>query len=65
MRIAIYPGTFDPVTNGHYDLIKRAASMFDHLIIGVAESLAKILCFPWMSELSCLKKPAKKLKMFQ
>ena len=32
MKIAIYPGTFDPVTNGHYDLIKRAACMFENLM---------------------------------
>lgn len=35
---AIYPGTFDPLTNGHFDVAKRASAMFDHLIIGVAES---------------------------
>ena len=45
MRTAIYPGTFDPVTNGHYDLIKRAASMFDQLVIGVAESPSKNTLF--------------------
>jgi pantetheine-phosphate adenylyltransferase len=32
----IYPGTFDPITNGHIDLIERAAAMFDHVIVGVA-----------------------------
>ncbi|SMY37067.1 pantetheine-phosphate adenylyltransferase [Photobacterium andalusiense] len=32
----IYPGTFDPITNGHLDLIERAAAMFDHVIVGVA-----------------------------
>jgi len=36
MKIAIYPGTFDPITNGHLDVIKRASSLFDKLIIGVA-----------------------------
>lgn len=35
-RIAIYPGTFDPLTNGHLDVIKRALSLFDHLIVAVA-----------------------------
>ncbi len=40
-RIAVYPGTFDPITNGHIDLIDRAAPLFDRLIIGVAESPAK------------------------
>lgn len=40
-RIAVYPGTFDPVTNGHIDLVDRAAKLFERLIIGVAESPAK------------------------
>ncbi|MBU8976375.1 MULTISPECIES: pantetheine-phosphate adenylyltransferase [unclassified Lysobacter] len=40
-RIAVYPGTFDPITNGHIDLVDRAAPLFERLIIGVAESTAK------------------------
>jgi pantetheine-phosphate adenylyltransferase len=36
MRIAIYPGSFDPVTNGHLDVIQRAGTLFDKLIIAVA-----------------------------
>lgn len=39
--IAVYPGTFDPVTNGHLDLIERAARMFDRIVIAVAESPGK------------------------
>ena len=39
--IAIYPGTFDPVTRGHIDICQRALKMFDQVIIGVADSLAK------------------------
>ena len=35
MRIAVYPGSFDPITTGHLDIIKRAAVMFDKLIITV------------------------------
>ena len=34
----IYPGTFDPITNGHIDLARRAASIFDNIVIGVAEA---------------------------
>jgi pantetheine-phosphate adenylyltransferase len=41
MRRAIYPGTFDPITNGHLDIIKRACSMFDEIIVAVAASEAK------------------------
>lgn len=40
-RTAIYPGTFDPVTRGHMDICERALTMFDHVVIGVADSLAK------------------------
>ena len=35
MKTAIYPGTFDPITNGHLDIIKRSAKVFDNLIIGI------------------------------
>lgn len=38
---AIYPGTFDPMTNGHLDLVTRAASMFDHVILAIAASPSK------------------------
>ena len=45
-RIAVYPGTFDPITNGHVDLVNRAARLFDRLILGVAESPAKSPALP-------------------
>ncbi|AHE66122.1 cytidyltransferase-related domain protein [Legionella oakridgensis ATCC 33761 = DSM 21215] len=38
---AIYPGTFDPVTNGHIDIITRAAKIFPELIVAVASNAAK------------------------
>ena len=41
VNIAVYPGTFDPITNGHFDLIERAARMFDKVVIGVAASPGK------------------------
>ena len=41
MRAAIYPGTFDPITNGHLDLMKRSLKVVDKLIIAVAENPAK------------------------
>ncbi|CBG39539.1 pantetheine-phosphate adenylyltransferase [Helicobacter mustelae] len=40
-RLAIYPGTFDPLTNGHLDVIKRSAELFDNLIVAVAKNSAK------------------------
>ncbi len=41
MRIAIYPGTFDPITNGHLDIVKRASRLFDKTIVAVANNLQK------------------------
>jgi pantetheine-phosphate adenylyltransferase len=41
MRVAIYPGSFDPVTFGHLDIIKRSAAMFDKLIVAVLNNSAK------------------------
>ncbi|MFO6299914.1 pantetheine-phosphate adenylyltransferase [Rahnella selenatireducens] len=38
---AIYPGTFDPLTNGHLDIVRRAALMFDHVILAIAASPSK------------------------
>jgi len=40
-KTAIYPGTFDPITNGHIDIIQRAAALFDHVIIAVAKNSHK------------------------
>jgi pantetheine-phosphate adenylyltransferase len=45
-RIAVYPGTFDPITNGHVDLVSRAANLFDTIIVGVAESPGKSPALP-------------------
>ena len=41
MRTAIYPGSFDPVTNGHLDVIERASRIFDRVVVAVAENEAK------------------------
>jgi pantetheine-phosphate adenylyltransferase len=40
-RVAVYPGTFDPITNGHIDLVTRAAPLFDRLIVAIADSMTK------------------------
>lgn len=45
MTIAVYPGSFDPITNGHLDIATRAARLFDKVIIGVYDSPAKKLLF--------------------
>ncbi len=44
-RIAIYPGSFDPITYGHIDLIERAVGLFDELIVAVAHNIRKVSLF--------------------
>ena len=44
-KVAVYPGSFDPITNGHLDVIQRAAAMFDQVVIGVAHNPDKIPMF--------------------
>lgn len=44
-KTAIYPGTFDPITNGHTDIVQRAARLFDHVVVGVAKSTSKTTAF--------------------
>ena len=46
LHAGLYPGTFDPITNGHLDIIGRAARMFDRLVVGVAENAGKGPLFP-------------------
>jgi len=45
LTIAVYPGSFDPITNGHLDIVKRASSIFEKLIIGVYDIPQKSLLF--------------------
>ena len=44
--IAIYPGTFDPITNGHFEIIRRASTLFGDLVVAVAETPEKNPLFP-------------------
>ena len=41
MRIAVYPGSFDPITNGHLDIIKRASKLYDKVVVGVLDNIDK------------------------
>ena len=41
MRIAVYPGSFDPITNGHLNIIRRASKLYDKLIVGVLDNTSK------------------------
>ena len=45
-RNAVYPGTFDPITNGHQDLVRRAAGIFDAVVVGIAANPNKTPMFP-------------------
>jgi pantetheine-phosphate adenylyltransferase len=45
-RSAVYPGTFDPITNGHQDLVRRAASVFERVIVAIASNPNKAPMFP-------------------
>ncbi|MDZ7271189.1 MAG: pantetheine-phosphate adenylyltransferase [candidate division KSB1 bacterium] len=45
MKTVIYPGTFDPITNGHVDIIERAAGLFDHVIVAIAHNMQKTPLF--------------------
>ena len=47
MSIAVYPGTFDPITSGHEDLVRRACGIFDEIIVAVADSRAKGTLFTY------------------
>lgn len=44
-RIAVYPGSFDPLTNGHLDIIRRTAACFDHVVVAVANNIRKQALF--------------------
>ena len=45
LKIVVYPGTFDPVTNGHADLVRRALNVFDKVVVGIAASPQKVPLF--------------------
>ena len=55
MRTAIYPGSFDPPTNGHCDIIRRSAKLFDRLIVAVAVNPGKKYFFPVEERIAMLK----------
>ena len=61
-RIAVYPGTFDPVTNGHIDLVERSRRIFDVVIVAVAENPKKAPLFSLEERLAMFKKVTAKYK---
>ncbi len=58
-RIAIYPGTFDPITNGHIDIIDRAGGLFDHLIVTIAINAEKKPLFTMQERISLIREALK------
>lgn len=59
MRIGLYPGTFDPITNGHLDIIKRGSTLFDKLYILVANNINKKTMFTVEERMNMIKEATK------
>jgi pantetheine-phosphate adenylyltransferase len=64
-RTAIYPGSFDPLTNGHLDVIQRAAKLFDHVIVAVAKNEGKQPLFTLAERVALVKQAVTKLPNVQ
>ena len=62
MKIALYPGTFDPITKGHLDIIKRALKLFDKVVVAVASNDEKKPMFSCECRKKMVKKATKNLK---
>ena len=56
MTIALYPGSFDPITNGHLDIVKRASAIFDKVIVGIYDRPGKNLLFTTKERVELAKK---------
>ena len=65
MKIAVYPGSFDPATYGHLDVIRRAAVSFDKVIVGVLHNSSKSPLFSVEERVSILKEATKDLPNVQ
>ncbi|HXG38515.1 MAG TPA: pantetheine-phosphate adenylyltransferase [Bacteroidota bacterium] len=59
MKIAIYPGTFDPITNGHLDILERAVNLFDRVIITIARNSSKRPLFTEEERLELMREAVK------
>ncbi|MDD5400107.1 MAG: pantetheine-phosphate adenylyltransferase [Sulfurimonas sp.] len=61
-KTALYPGTFDPITNGHFDIIERALRLFDEVIVAVADSADKKPMFTLDERIEMVREAVKNLK---
>ncbi|MEX0602262.1 MAG: pantetheine-phosphate adenylyltransferase [Bacteroidota bacterium] len=62
MKIAIYPGTFDPITNGHLDILERALKLFDKVVICIAKNSSKSPMFSEEERLSLIRQSVASLR---
>ena len=60
MKTAVYPGSFDPITNGHIDLIERALNIFDRLVVAVAQQRSKSPLFTMEERVEMVRETTKK-----
>ena len=65
MKIAIYPGTFDPITNGHLDILERAMKLFDRVIITIARNSAKQPLFTEEERLAMMREAVRSYKQVE
>ncbi len=61
MRIAVYPGGFDPVTNGHMDIVRRMTHLFDRVIVAVVQGREKSTMFTWEERIELIRKAVQDL----
>lgn len=59
MRIAVFPGGFDPVTNGHLDLVRRMTHLFDRVIVAVVKGREKVGMFTWQERIELFREAVK------
>ena len=62
IKKAICPGTFDPITNGHIDIIRRAASIFDEIVVAIVKNPSKNTLFPYQKRIKMVKEATKGIK---
>jgi len=64
-KIAIYPGSFDPITNGHLDVLKRACQLFDNVIVAITQNTSKIPIFSRQDRIKLIEENIKDLPQAQ